>query len=55
MTLEEFETAFDNGDLDNEYAEYLYNNCTIGNGDMLINAMERGDLYEDFMDSMVGK
>lgn len=53
MTEKEFETMFDSGKLDNEYAAYLYNHGSIGNGDMLIIAMERGDLYEDFKDFII--
>lgn len=54
---EEFEAAFDSLALDVEYAEYIMNNChgdrVIGNGDMLIQAMEDFYLYEDFRDSMI--
>lgn len=56
-TVEEFEQAFDNLVLDVEYAEFIMNNChgerVIGNGDMLIEAMEAFYLYEDFRDSMI--
>ena len=31
-----------------EYAEYLQAHQAIGNGDMLIRAMERGDRLEQF-------
>ena len=37
-------------DYETEYSEYLMDHQTIGNGTMLIEAMERGDLLEDFCD-----
>lgn len=40
-------------ELDDAYAEYIMERTSIGNGEMLIHAMERGDYFEDFMDSMV--
>lgn len=56
-TLEEFEEAFDDMCLDEEYAEYIMANChgdrIIGNGDALVIAMEEGYLYEDFRDTMI--
>ena len=56
-TIEAFEEAFDDMMLDSEYAEYIMENChgdrLIGNGDMLIEAMEDFYLYEDFRDSML--
>ena len=39
-------------DYETEYSEYLMDHQTIGNGTMLIEAMERGDLLEDFCDSV---
>ena len=58
MTEAEFETKWDNLEFDSEYAEYIMNNChgdrMIGNGDMLITAMEDGYLYESFKDSKIG-
>ena len=57
QTVEEFEEAFEDCRLDMEYSEYIMENChgdrIIGNGDMLIEAMEAYYLYEDFRDSMV--
>ena len=53
MTLEEFEDAMNTYELDDAYAEYIMERTSIGNGEMLIHAMERGDYFEDFMDSMV--
>lgn len=48
ITDEEFEVMINNGDLDMEYSEYIMDNANIGNGDMLINAMESGAFYEGF-------
>ena len=39
-------------DYETEYSEYLMDHQTIGNGTMLIEAMERGDLLEDFCDAV---
>jgi len=56
-TVEEFEEAYEDGRLDMEYSEFIMDNCggdrIIGNGDMLIEAMEDFYLYEDFRDSML--
>ena len=54
MTEAEFDAAYDAGKLDAEYAEYImeHSNHHIGNGHMLTAAMERGDLYDDFRESM---
>lgn len=56
-TVEEFEEAFDDDRLYTEYAEFIMENChgerPIGNGDMLIEAMEEGYLYEAFQESMM--
>lgn len=38
--------------LEEQYMEYIEQHQFIGNGTMLINAMERGDLLEDFCDSI---
>ena len=48
ITEDEFEVMLNNGDLDMEYSEYIMDNALIGNGDMLINAMESGNYYEGF-------
>jgi hypothetical protein len=53
MTLQEFETAFDNMELEDYYAEYIEANACIGNGHMLVIAMESGNYYEGFRDKMV--
>ena len=56
-TVEAFEEAFDDMMLDDEYAEFIMDNChgerVIGNGDALILAMEEGYLYEAFREHMV--
>jgi hypothetical protein len=38
--------------LEDRYAKYLMEHKLIGNGDMLLSAMERGDLLSDFCDSI---
>jgi len=53
MTLQEFEDKMNTYELDDDYAEYIMQHTSIGNGEMLIHAMERGDYFESFMDSMV--
>jgi len=57
QTVEEFERAFNDYMLDQEYSDYIMANChgerIIGNGDALIAAMEEGYLYEGFKESMV--
>jgi hypothetical protein len=53
MTLSEFEDKMNTYELDDAYAEFIMARSSIGNGDSLIIAMERGDYFESFMDSMV--
>lgn len=57
MTVDEFEKAWDNYEFGAEYSEYIMDHChgdrAIGNGDMLISAMEDGYLYEDFKNTKV--
>ncbi len=58
MTEAEFDLAYgDDWDLEDEYAEYIMNNChgerAIGNGDSLIRAMEEGYLFESFRESKI--
>ena len=53
MTLSEFEDKMNTYELDDAYAEFIMERSCIGNGDSLILAMERGDYFESFMDSMV--
>ena len=38
--------------LEEQYIEYLYNHAIVGNGTMLINLMEDGYLFDDFLDSI---
>lgn len=57
MTESQFEVMWDRGELDDEYADYIFNNSAgdrwICNGDQLITAMEDGYLFESFKESMV--
>lgn len=57
ITVAAFEEAYEDGRLDMEYSEFIMDNChgdrVIGNGDMLIEAMEDFYLYEDFRDFML--
>ena len=54
MTIDKFNDLFDvHDDLHNKYMEYIMENAdpsevTICNGDTLIEAAERGYLFEDF-------
>lgn len=43
--------TFETKDEQYAYAEYIENQTTICNGDMLINAMEGGKYYEGFLES----
>lgn len=52
-TQTQFDNAFDNGMLDDEYMEYIMENgdkhgIYICNGDTLIEAFERGVLFDEF-------
>lgn len=53
------EQAFEAGDLDGEYAEYIMQHSAgerlICNGDDLIRAMESGYCRDDFIDELAGK
>jgi len=57
MTEAEFEKAFDNYELEDEYAAYIVEHASddriICNGDTLLVAMEDGYLFDEFKDSMV--
>ncbi len=57
MTEQEFDLAYDQGLLDQEYAEYLMENAdssrVICNGDTLLSAMEDSYMFDSFKDSMV--
>lgn len=55
MSEDEFEDLFADGDLDDEYAEYIMEHGSIGNGEMLIHAMESHDFYEDFKEHTLYK
>jgi hypothetical protein len=52
MSEEDFEKKMDRGELDYEYAEYLMDHRSVGNGEILIRLMERNELYDDFKDYM---
>jgi hypothetical protein len=43
-----FENSFDAGILDDEYMEFIMNNSSIANGDMLLYAFESMVLYDEF-------
>lgn len=55
--LSKIQTKFENGELDDEYAEYIMNNChgerIICNGDTLLEAQESHYLLEAFLESIV--
>lgn len=58
MTYDEFDNLYDsNYDLQDQHSEYILENChgerNIGNGDMLIEALEDGYLYEEFRDNYI--
>ena len=55
LTYEEVEFMFDNGELDQEYCGYIEQCTNIGNGDMLILAMESGEYAEGFLDWFYGQ
>ena len=44
-----------NGEHDDAYSEYIMDQTPIGNGDMLINAMESGAYLEGFCDQLKAK
>ena len=53
MTEEQFEQAMNTYQLDMEYTDYIMERANVGNGEILIRLMERGDFYEGFKESMV--
>jgi len=53
MSEEEFEDKMNRYELDQQYAEYIMEHRTVGNGEMLIRLMERGELYEDFKEHIM--
>ena len=59
MTRIELEAKVSNGDYDSEYSDYIMDNCggdrIIGNGDMLIVAIESNYLFDEFCDSLENK
>ena len=58
MTNDEFDELYDNDyDLQDAHGEWLMttNYTPIGNGTMLINALEAGVGYEDFRDYYIEK
>jgi hypothetical protein len=53
MTEEQFEQAMNTYQLDMEYTDYIMDRANVGNGEILIRLMERGDFYEGFKEKMV--
>jgi len=53
MSEQEFEDKMNTYELDQQYAEYIMEHRNVGNGEMLIRLMERGDLYEDFKEHIM--
>lgn len=54
--MNDFDTQFDYGIYDDMYADFIISRGTrpIGNGDMLIEAMEDGYLYDEFKAQQLG-
>ena len=57
MDSDQFDSAMERGDLDDKYADYLMfrTDALIGNGEMLLAAMESGRYYDSFKDSYLGE
>lgn len=57
MTEQEFDLQYDQGLLDDKYAEYIMENAAgdrvICNGDTLLCAMEDFYMFDSFKDSMI--
>lgn len=58
MTLEEFETLYEDSELDTAYAMFIMTHADpsermICNGDHLVEAMEDEFLFEEFKESLV--
>lgn len=53
MSEEEFEDKMNTYELDQQYAEFIMEHRNVGNGEMLIRLMERGELYEDFKEHIM--
>jgi hypothetical protein len=55
--VKQISAMYDNGDLDDEYAEYIMKHChgerVICNGSTLLEAQEDGYLLEAFLESLV--
>ena len=50
MTLDEFESAYNKGELDGEYYDWLYDRFPELGKHGLFNAFENGDYMESFME-----
>lgn len=57
MTEEEFEEQWDSFNFDDDYGAYIMNNASygIGNGDMLIRAMEKCYLFDEFKEHIMNR
>lgn len=55
MNEQEFEAAMNRGELDEQYTDFIMECQTVGNGNVLLNIMERGTYYQAFKESMVTK
>ena len=53
MSEEEFEEKMNTYELDQQYAEYIMERRNVGNGEILIRLIERGELYEDFKEHIM--
>jgi hypothetical protein len=53
MTEQQFEQAMNGYQLDSQYADFIMDQQTVGNGHVLSTLMERGDYYEAFKEKMV--
>jgi hypothetical protein len=53
MSEQEFEEKMNTYELDQQYAEYIMEHRNVGNGEILIRLMERGELYEDFKEHIM--
>ena len=53
MSEEDFEDKMNTYELDQQYAEYIMEHRNVGNGEILIRLMERGELYEDFKEHIM--
>jgi hypothetical protein len=53
MTEEEFETKFDNGDLDSAYADFICDRYDAWNKEHMLRLWDDEGVYTDFKESMV--